>query len=124
MIRPIAETEETVTLNRLDYEALLEALEDARDVAAARAAKARVVTGESEYLPTAMVERLFAGEHPIRVWREHRGLSVRALAAAATMAPSYLVEIERGRRAGSLATLRRIAVALNVDLDDLVAGRR
>jgi ribonuclease HI len=124
MIRPIAETEETVTLNRLDYEALLEALEDARDVAAARAAEARVVTGESEYLPTAMVERLLAGEHPIRVWREHRGLSVRALAAAATMAPSYLVEIERGRRAGSLATLRRIAVALNVDLDDLVAGRR
>ena len=55
MSRPLAETADTVTLSRADYEALLEALEDSRDVAAAIAAEARVASGESEYLPAEMV---------------------------------------------------------------------
>ena len=112
MIRPVAETPETITLSRPDYEALLEALEDARDVAAATAAEARVASGESEHLPAEMVAALCAGEHPLRVWRTHRGLSARALAAAAGMAPSYLVEIEKGRKSGSVDVLKKLARAL------------
>jgi DNA-binding Xre family transcriptional regulator len=121
MIRPVAETPDTVTLSRPDYEALLDALEDARDVAAAIAAEARVASGDSEFLPAEMVARLCGGEHPLRVWRQHRGLSARALAAAAGMAPSYLAEIETGRKTGSIDVLKRLARALDVTLDDLVA---
>jgi DNA-binding XRE family transcriptional regulator len=120
MSRPLAETADTVTLSRADYEALLGALEDARDVAAAIAAEARVASGESEYLPAEMVARLCAGEHPVRVWREHRGRSARMLAAAADMAPSYLVEIETGRKTGSIDAFKKLARALDVTLDDLV----
>ncbi len=39
--RPIAQTGDTVTLSRADYERLLEALEDAEDIAALEAAAAR-----------------------------------------------------------------------------------
>ena len=120
MSRPLAETADTVTLSRADYEALLEALEDSRDVAAAIAAETRVASGESEYLPAEVVGRLCAGEHPVRIWREHRGLSARALAVAAGMSPSYLVEIETGRKTGSIDAFRKLAFALDVTIDDLV----
>lgn len=118
-IRPIAETAETVTLARADYEALLDAAEDAADVAAARAAEDRVAAGESEYLPVAMVERLGAGEHPLRVWREHRGLTGKALAALAGVPQSYISEIETGRKPGSFDAMVKLARALRIDLDDL-----
>ena len=118
-IRPMAETSDTVTLRRADYEALLNALEDAQDVAAARAAEARVDSGESEYLPIEVVERLLAGESPVRVWRERRGISACALAEAAGISTSHLSAIETGRKAASFEVVTRIAKVLKVCLEDL-----
>jgi DNA-binding XRE family transcriptional regulator len=118
-IMPIAETDEVVTLRRADYEALLEALEDAADVAALRAAEAAVERGESELLPIEMVERLLAGDHPVRVWRRHRGMTAHRLAHAADLAPSYLSEIETGKKPGSFAAMARLARALGVAMEDL-----
>jgi len=118
-IRPISTTEDTVTFARTDYEALLEALEDAEDIAASRAVMDRVAAGEEEVLPFEMVERLLSGESPVRVWRDHRGLTARELAAKAGISPAYLSEIETGKKAGSLETMGKIARTLNVSLDDL-----
>jgi DNA-binding XRE family transcriptional regulator len=117
--QPVAETHDTVTLRRADYEALLEALEDVADVASVRAAEARVEAGSSEFLPIEMLEQLLTGASPVRLWRQHRGLSAQALARAAKISPSYLSEIEAGKRPGSLAVVTRIAAALQVSLDDL-----
>lgn len=118
-IKPIAETDDAVTLRRTDYEALLDALEDAEDVAALRAAEAAVGRGESELVPVEMVERLLSGESPVRVWRHHRGITAHALARAAGLAPSYLSEIERGRKPGSFDAMTRLARALDVAIEDL-----
>ena len=118
VITPIAETDQTVTLSRADYDALLEALEDAEDIATARAAERAVAAGESEYLPIEMVERL-SREHPLRVWREHRGLTGAALAKRSGVAQSYISEIETGRKPGSFEAMAKIARALSVSLDDL-----
>lgn len=120
-IRPIAETEDTVTLRRKDFEALVEAVEDALDVARIREVEARVAAGETEYLPIEMVDRMLAGESRVRVWREHRGLSARALADRASISATYLSEIETGRKRGSLDAIVRLARALGVDIEDLVA---
>jgi DNA-binding XRE family transcriptional regulator len=117
--RPVTETHDTVTLNRADYEALLDELEDARDLAIMRESEARVAAGEEEFLPVGMVERLLAGEHPVRVWRRHRGLTGQALAATAGLAPSYLCEIETGKKPGSFDAMARIAKALGVAMEDL-----
>lgn len=112
--------ERLVVLPESDYEALVEAAEDAEDREAVRRFEARLASGEEELLPAAMVECLLAGENRIAIWRAHRGLSARALAEEAGIAPAFLSQIEGGKREGSVATLKKIALALRVSIDDLV----
>jgi Helix-turn-helix domain len=119
MIELLAEDADTVTLRRSDYDALLAELEDARDLTTIRDVERRVAAGETEYVPAAVVDRLVAGENPVRVWREHRGMSGRALAEAAHIPASYLCEIEAGRKPGSFQAMAAIAAALRVDMGDL-----
>jgi DNA-binding XRE family transcriptional regulator len=102
-----------------EYERLVEAAEDAADGRAYDRAKRRLARGADELLPAKLVNRVLAGESKVGVWREHRGLTVKALAKAAKIAPAYLSQIEAGDREGSVATLRKIAAALRVDLDDI-----
>jgi DNA-binding XRE family transcriptional regulator len=120
--KPIAQDAETVTLRRSDYEALIERLEDVADIAALDDLKARLVSENAlvDYLPAELVERLIGGESPVRIWREHRGLSAQALARIAKLTPSYVSEIETGRKPGSLNAMAKIARALGVSLEDLV----
>lgn len=96
----------------------LEELEDQRDAVAAMLA--RVETANEERLPWAMVKRLSSGESPLLVWREHRGLSRDALAAASGMPEPVIVAIEAGRHEPALRPMVALARALQVDLDDLV----
>ena len=122
--KPIAQDAETVTLRRSDYEALIERLEDVADIAALDDLKTRLVAGGKnalvDYLPAELVERLIGGESPVRIWREHRGLSAQALAKTAKLTPSYVSEIETGRKPGSLNAMAKIARTLGVSLEDLV----
>ena len=118
-ITPIAETKDTVTLRRADYQVLLEALEDAADVAALREAEAAVGRGESELLPIELVERLLAGDSPVRLWRTHPGLTAHELAKIAGLAPSYLSGIETGKKPGSFDAMARLARVLRVAMEDL-----
>lgn len=122
----MSDTSEIVTLTRAEYEALIERLEDAEDLAAVAAAEAREAAlgkekARADYLPIELVRRLSAGEHPVRVWRAHRRLSREALATAAGIAPSYLSEIETRRKPGSFSALAKLAAALHISLDDLAA---
>ncbi|MDO9712464.1 helix-turn-helix domain-containing protein [Paracraurococcus lichenis] len=126
-IKPLAETPETVTLSRADFEALLDALEDAQDAAAFRAFEARIAAKGKEAvladcLPIDLVDRLLAGESPVRVWRTHRGLTLPDLAARASMPASCLSAIETGQQPGSLAAMLRLARVLDLRVEDLVAG--
>ncbi len=79
-------------------------------------------TRGEETVPAELVDRLLAGENAIRVWREHRGMTLDQLGAAIGKRKGYLSEIESGKKPGSLATLRAIAAALRVDLDDVSRG--
>ena len=93
-------------------------LDDMLEDAAATAAWHR--TRDQEAVPAAVVDRLLAGDNPIRVWREYRGMSLVALAAACEIGKGYLSQLETGQRQGPVATLKQLAQALRVDLDDLV----
>jgi DNA-binding XRE family transcriptional regulator len=93
--------------------------EDVSDIAAADAVCRRIEANTEELIPDAIVERLLNGENPVRMWREHRGLKAVQLAALSELSLSYLSEIETGKKEGSLSALRKIATALNVDLDDI-----
>ena len=80
--------------------------------------RAKAEGGES--YPVDVVDRLLAGENPVRVYRNHRGMKQGDLAAAAGIHPVYLSQIETGRRTGSTRTLAAIAGALGVTVDDLI----
>ena len=110
---------ETVTIPRAEYERLRAIAEDYEDFQAALAVEARIADGAEELVPAPIADRIIDGEPPLRVWREHRGLSQSALARASGVNRVQIVEIEAGRNAGSVRTLRRLADALGVALDDI-----
>ena len=78
--------------------------------------------GETEFLPWEMAKRLRHGEHPVLVWCEHRGLTQKALAAQVKMTAAQLSEIENGKKTGSVATLQKLARALDVTVDELLSS--
>jgi len=92
---------------------LEEMLEDAAATAAYHA------TRDQERVPAETVHRLVAGENPVKVWREYRGLSQRSLAECVGLNFAYLSQIETGARKGPVKTMKRLAEALGVDLGDL-----
>lgn len=102
-----------------EYERLQEAAEMLGDVKAYDEAKRRLAVGEDELVPVEVAHRLLKGENAVRVWREHRGIKGRVLAGKAQISAAYLSQIESGQRDGSFETMRKIAAALNVSLDDL-----
>jgi len=59
--------------------------------------------------------------HPLKAWREHKGLTLQALADAAGVSKPYLSQIESAKRSGTAATLRKLARALGVPPDALLA---
>lgn len=71
-------------------------------------------------IPSEVVHRIADGEHPIRVWRLHRGLKAVELARDAGISPGYLSEIETSKKDGTFRTMAQIARILGVRLDDLM----
>jgi DNA-binding XRE family transcriptional regulator len=118
-------TDETVTMSRAEYDALIERIEDAEDAAAFDAFERRLARdGVDAVVACAFtaeqLDRYLSGEHPIRIWREARALSARALAEQAGISPAYLSQIETGQRDGTVDLYARIARILCVTVDDLV----
>ena len=65
--------------------------------------------------------RILDDESPVRVWREKRRLSQRALAEQAGVSASYLAEIETGKKPGSAEALRKLSRVLAVPMENLVS---
>ena len=128
-IKPVAETADTVTLRRADLEALIEAIEDAEDRAALAALDRQEAAlgrarARGRYLTAEDVQRLCDGASPLAVWRGKRGLTQIALAHLAGVAPSYVADIERGAKRGSVTVLAKLAAALDIEAGDLIRPAR
>ena len=70
-------------------------------------------------VPAEVANRIFAGENPIRVYRDWRGKTARSVAMAAGISAGHLSDIEAGRRQASTGLRARLADALGVSPDDL-----
>jgi DNA-binding Xre family transcriptional regulator len=102
-------------------EYVLLALDDLSDLLEeAAATSAYQHTRDQESVPAAMARRLIAGENPIKVWREHRGLTLEELHRRTLLTKGYLSLLENGERRGTVTTLKEIAKVLAVSLDELV----
>jgi len=109
---------ETITLPKADYEALLDRLEDAEDALTIKRFRGAIEEqgweqATKDCLPAALVERKLQGEHPVRIWREHRKLNLRALGERANIPASYISEIENYLKPGSVSAYFKIARALD-----------
>jgi DNA-binding XRE family transcriptional regulator len=122
MIEPLVIIEDGRKYAKLaweDWERLRELLDDAQDAADLE----RVLNDpDRDWVPAELADRIFdAGLHPVRAWREHRGLTQAALAEAAGVPQPTVVAIESGTEAGTTDQMRALAQALGISLETLVA---
>jgi DNA-binding XRE family transcriptional regulator len=114
--------EELAVLPKSEYERLA-ALATDEDVGTARLvrkARAAVETGQEVLLPKAVIDRLAAGDNPIRVLREWRDTTQAELSVAAGIRQGYLSDLESGKRKGTIVLHQKFARALGVPIDLLL----
>jgi DNA-binding XRE family transcriptional regulator len=98
------------------YDRMLDDLDDLDDIRAYDCASAE----KQEFYPIEIVRRLIERENRVKVFREWRGLTQKALAERTGLAPLYISQIECGNRQGSIETLKTIAGALDISIDMLI----
>ena len=98
-----------VVINLRDFETILDLI--TYDKAKARSEQA---------FPAELTLQLVAGENPLKSYRKHRGLSQKNLSSQANVPQGLISEIENGKKTGSVNSLKALAQALNIDIDDLV----
>jgi ribosome-binding protein aMBF1 (putative translation factor) len=108
-----------VLLSREEFDRLSEAAEHYSDIVAAVEAQRRREGGE-EYIPQDVVNRLVAGENPLKVWRKFRGFTQQELADKVGHQDAYISKLEKGRAEGPVELWQKLARVLNVELDDLL----
>jgi len=102
-----------------DYRHFLELLEDGADARVVAEFHEAYTAGREFMVPNEIVRRELAGESPIKLWREHRGLTQQELATRSGISKAYLSQIETGKRQGTVETISAIARSLEVPLDVL-----
>lgn len=111
---------ETITIDKVEYNRLVNLSEHALDAAAIHAFNNKLAAGEEELIPAEFANRMIEGESPLRVYREYRELTQSALAKKSDVNRVQIADIEAGRSSGSVATLQKLSGALDVMIDDLV----
>jgi mRNA interferase RelE/StbE len=106
-----------ITIPKEEFDRLVEAAEDLADMRAID--KHRQNPGEG--VDADFVRRMLDGESLLRLWRDHRGLTQQALAAPANVNRVLIAQIEKGRKTGSVDTLKALADTLEITVDDLIA---
>lgn len=111
---------EMITIPLDEYKRMQAAVDDLADMQTFDRTMADLAAGREERVPAEYVRRMIAGESPLRVWRTYRGLTQSALARASGVNRVQIADIEAERKNGSVETLRKLAEALGVAVDDLV----
>lgn len=112
----MSQMQEQITIDKTDYEALLSRIDDLEDRLAAECFLANPQPG----IPSELVDRMLEGESPLAILREWRDFSQSGLSRASGVNRVQISDIEAGRKHGSVATLQKLAAALDVTIDDLV----
>ena len=109
-------SEETITLTRREYDALVERNGQLEDMLAAQDAD------DGVRVPHEVALDIMRGKGPILAFRNYQGMTLRELSEKTGIAAGYISEIERGLKPGSTSALARIACGLGTTIDVLVSG--
>ncbi|MCH7807101.1 MAG: helix-turn-helix domain-containing protein [Proteobacteria bacterium] len=102
-----------------ELEKMIAVLEDVEDCRSIVDFKALLKAGVAETVPAEVVHRILAGDKPIRVWRNHFGLSQDELAEKSGVSQPTISKMEKGGD-GNVATFKSLASALGVSVDDIL----
>jgi DNA-binding XRE family transcriptional regulator len=108
--------------------------EDADDIAAVAAARAidaefaaRLAAERGEAIdttvPLQVIKAKLEGAHPLKAWREYRGITQTELGSRSAVARDLIAQIETHKKQGSVATLDRLARALSIPIEALIGER-
>lgn len=114
----LSQTPDTVTVSRRDWEGLLDQIDDQQDrkaIAVSERNLADRVTFTAEETRRMVLDDVAA----LTILRERKGLTQAALAVSAGISKTYLNEIEKGKKPGSVEAIKKLAVALDVPMDVL-----
>ena len=111
---------ELISIPIEEYRSLQAAAEQLADLQAYDRALVQLANGDEELLPSEFVKRMLSGESPLRIWREFRGLTQTTLAEASNVNRVQIADIEAGRKSGSIDTVKKLAEALEITLDELI----
>jgi len=103
-----------------DYLVLVEQAEMLEDVHSYDEVKNSIARGNEELIPASTVNALADGENPIKVWREYRELTQQKVAEEIGISIPYVSQLETNKRKASIDVMKKMALLLNVDIDDLV----
>jgi DNA-binding XRE family transcriptional regulator len=112
--------DEIVILSRDEYDRLIAAPEDSTDAKTARRAIAQIASGAEAVLSESELDEFLKAKTPLSFWRKKRRMTQADLAKATDIAQGFISEIESGQKPGTPATLKKIAQALNIKIDDLI----
>lgn len=97
-----------------------EELEDMEDIQQALLIQKQIKNGEMPTYPASMVRVLIEGVNPVKVYREHKGLTQQQLATQIGKSVAMIRKIENGESKASVSTMKAISKALDTDIDSLV----
>ncbi len=109
--------EELVLLPKAEFEAMRDALEKA----AHDRAMAAVAAGTMETLTPDEIAAALEEATPLAFWRKKRGMTQKELAGASGVSQPYIAALEKKERRGDPHLFLKLALALNVRMEDLVA---
>ncbi len=103
-----------------EYIKIQEVIEDIEDKKDIEEYFELLKSGEEQIIPSEVTFAILQGVNPIRAWREYKQIKVKELAKRAGITPSYLSQIETGKRNPTIDTLKAIAEALAIDVEMLI----
>jgi DNA-binding XRE family transcriptional regulator len=114
--------EELVVLTRKDYDRLIELVqdEDIYDTQLAKNQLNKLKASKTALVPLAIVKAELDGAHPVRAWREYRGLTAEELAKKANLSRVTLTHIENHTRKGTIENYKALASALKIGIDSVI----
>ena len=108
--------EPMIVMTREEYDALVEDIGDA-----AIAEQARIEDEGSPSMPAELAQQVWDGKlHPLAAWRESVGLTQAALAETSGVRAATISEIESRKIDPRLSTLKALADALNLGVEDII----
>ena len=108
--------DEMVVIPRADYDALIDAADEASDLALMKSRR-----GEPTMSHDLVMAVLTGNMRLMEAWRKQRGMTQAQLAAKVNVRPATISDIESGKSHGRFDIMQRVARALGVGLDDLAS---